>query len=127
MNKEDDGMDGEWVPCGRPPLLRLLKKRELPCLLTERAWVSYFLPPPHWCSPENGVFLGETKPGWALIWLPIMASDLLSPQGSKAIFLQKDGLMEATLTPMRSPKPLKTATLLLGLTASLLVTAGNFL
>ncbi|KAK9126019.1 hypothetical protein Scep_014865 [Stephania cephalantha] len=37
------------------------------------------------------------------------------------------GLMEATLTPMRSPKPLKTVTLLLGLTVPVLVTAGNFL
>ncbi|XP_010253689.1 PREDICTED: endoplasmic reticulum metallopeptidase 1 isoform X2 [Nelumbo nucifera] len=37
------------------------------------------------------------------------------------------GLIEATLSPVRSPKPLKIATLLLGLTVPVLVSAGIFI
>lgn len=38
-----------------------------------------------------------------------------------------DGLLEATLTPARFPKPLKLATLLIGLTVPLLVSAGTII
>lgn len=38
-----------------------------------------------------------------------------------------DGFLEATLTPVRFPRPLKLATLLLGLAVPVLVSAGNFI
>ncbi|KAL5990640.1 hypothetical protein ACLOJK_011543 [Asimina triloba] len=38
-----------------------------------------------------------------------------------------DGLIEATLTPMRSPKPLRIVTLILGLSVPVLISAGAFI
>lgn len=38
-----------------------------------------------------------------------------------------DGLLEATLSPARLPKPLKLATLLMGLAVPILISAGIFI
>lgn len=38
-----------------------------------------------------------------------------------------DGLLEATLTPARLPKPLKLATLLMGSAVPILISAGTFI
>lgn len=38
-----------------------------------------------------------------------------------------DGLLEATLSPARLPKPLKLATLLIGLAPPILISSGTFI
>jgi hypothetical protein len=38
-----------------------------------------------------------------------------------------DGLLEATLSPVRLPKPLKLATLIMGLAVPILISAGIFI
>ena len=38
-----------------------------------------------------------------------------------------DGLLEATLSPVRLPKPLKLATLIVGLAVPILISAGIFI
>ncbi|WZZ26480.1 hypothetical protein YC2023_009881 [Brassica napus] len=59
----------------------------------------------------------------ALVWL-VPPAFACKPNG---VSLKKDGLLEATLTPIRFPKPLKLATLVISLAVPLLVSAGGFI
>ncbi|CAN1237968.1 Endoplasmic reticulum metallopeptidase 1 [Linum grandiflorum] len=67
----------------------------------------------------------------ALFWLvpPAFSSDIFHDLLAKLFIILSfsDGLLEATLTPARTPRPLKLATLLIGLAIPVLISAGVFI